>query len=64
MSNLLAVPILLVLSVAMGALIGLQWFPQKDGGPPRKPLPERVAVALAVLFGAIFVTIVVLAVIG
>jgi hypothetical protein len=63
-SNLLAVPILLVVSLAMGVLIGLQWLPQKGGEPPRRPLPQWAAVSLAVFFGVVFVVTVVLAIAG
>jgi len=46
MSNAVLVPILLVLSLLGGAVIGAQWFPQKNGAPPRKPFKQGVAVGI------------------
>jgi len=56
----IAVAVMLLLSLVMGAVIGLQWMPQKDGTPPRKPMPQWVAVSLAGASGGGFVLMVVL----
>ena len=60
MSSLFAMPILLVVSLFAGAVIGSQWFPQKNGDPPRKFFKQGTAVALVVLCGVAFVVVVVL----
>lgn len=62
MSNLVLVPVLLVLSFFSGAVIAAQWFPQKNGDPPRKPFKQGVAVGLVVGCGVIAVGLVALAV--
>lgn len=60
----IAVIIILVTSVAMGALVGVQWMPQKDGSPPRKPFSQPVAIMLAVILLGAFVGVVVWAIVG
>jgi len=55
----MAVVVNLVISLAFGILVGLQWLPRGDGTPPPKPLSQPVAVAIAVLMGAIFVAVII-----
>ena len=62
MINVVGVPLLLVVSLFMGAVIGAQWFPQKNGDPPKKPFKQSTAITLVSVCGVIFVTVVVLAI--
>ena len=56
----IAIAVMLLLSLVMGAVIGLQWMPQKDGSPPRKPMKQWMAVCLVVASGVGFVLMVTL----
>ena len=64
MSSLIGVPLLFIVSLFMGAVIGAQWFPQKNGDPPKKPFRQGTAVALVSVCGVIFTVVVVLALFG
>jgi|GEM_PF-2158176 len=57
MANLVGVPLLLVVSLFMGAVIGAQWFPRKNGDPPMKPFKQKTAVVLVSVCGVIFVSV-------
>ncbi|MCL2353187.1 MAG: NADH dehydrogenase subunit F C-terminal domain-containing protein [Defluviitaleaceae bacterium] len=47
--------VILISSLAMGALAGQQWIAQKDGTPPPKPLSNGVAVIVAIVLFGIFI---------
>ncbi|MCL2169910.1 MAG: hypothetical protein FWB74_07790 [Defluviitaleaceae bacterium] len=50
----LLVPIALVLTLALGFVVGLQWMPKKNGEPPAKPIPKGLDILIAaLLFGGV-----------
>jgi len=63
MSPIIAVPILLVVSLFAGAVIGAQWL-RKDGDASKRPFKQSTAVVLTSICFAIFVVVVVLSVLG
>ena len=63
MSPVLAVPILLIVSLFAGAVIGAQWL-RKDGDPTKRPFGQRTAVIMVSVCCAIFLAVVILTVLG